>query len=38
LGFDCGNPRLPGRPFDPARRDAFHKALDAAGFDELAAM
>jgi N-acetylneuraminate lyase len=38
LGFDCGNPRLPGRPFDPARRDAFHKALDTAGFDELAAM
>jgi N-acetylneuraminate lyase len=38
LGFDCGQPRLPGRPFDPARRDAFHKALDAAGFDELAAL
>jgi N-acetylneuraminate lyase len=38
LGFECGQPRLPGRPFDPARRDAFHKALDAAGFDELAAM
>jgi N-acetylneuraminate lyase len=38
LGFDCGQPRLPSRPFDPARRDAFHKALDAAGFDELAAM
>jgi N-acetylneuraminate lyase len=38
LGFDCGQPRLPGRPFDAARRDAFHKALDEAGFDELAAM
>lgn len=38
LGFDCGQPRLPGRPFDPDRREAFHKALDAAGFDELAAM
>jgi N-acetylneuraminate lyase len=38
LGFDCGQPRLPGRPFDAARRDAFHKALDMAGFDELAAM
>jgi N-acetylneuraminate lyase len=38
LGFECGQPRLPTRPFDPARRDAFHKALDAAGFDELAAM
>jgi len=38
LGFDCGQPRLPTRPFDPAQRTAFHKALDAAGFDELAAM
>ena len=38
LGFDCGQPRLPGRPFDAARRDAFHQALDAAGFDELAAL
>jgi N-acetylneuraminate lyase len=38
LGFDCGQPRLPGRPFDASRREAFHKALDAANFDELAAM
>ena len=38
LGFDCGQPRLPSRPFDAVRRDAFHKALDAAGFDELAAL
>jgi N-acetylneuraminate lyase len=38
LGFDCGQPRLPHRPFDAERRDALHKALDAAGFDELAAM
>jgi N-acetylneuraminate lyase len=38
LGYDCGQPRLPGRPFDASRRDALHKALDEAGFDELAAM
>lgn len=38
LGFDCGNPRLPHRPFDPEKREAFHKALDEAGFDELAAL
>jgi N-acetylneuraminate lyase len=38
LGFACGQPRLPSRPFDPARKAAFHAALDAAGFDELAAL
>jgi N-acetylneuraminate lyase len=38
LGFDCGQPRLPSRPFDAAQREAFHKALDAACFDELAAL
>ncbi len=38
LGFDCGQPRLPQRPFDAARREELHKALDAAGFDELAAL
>lgn len=38
LGFDCGQPRLPLRPFDATQRDALHKALDAAGFDELAAL
>ena len=38
LGYDCGQPRLPLRPFDSARKAAFHAALDAAGFDELAAL
>lgn len=38
LGFDCGQPRIPSRPFDASQRDAFHKALDAACFDELAAL
>lgn len=38
LGFDCGAPRLPLRPFDAAQSAAFHKALDAAGFDELVAL
>lgn len=38
LGFDCGQPRLPSRPFDTGRAAAFHAALDAANFDELAAL
>ncbi len=38
LGFDCGQPRLPSRPFDAKRKRAFHAALDVAGFDELAAL
>lgn len=38
LGYDCGRPRLPSRPFDPAQRTELRKQLDAAGFAELAAM
>lgn len=38
LGFDCGQPRLPGRPFDATRRSDLRRQLDAAGFAELAAM
>lgn len=38
LGFDCGQPRLPSRPFDAAQRTELRKQLDAAGFAELAAM
>jgi N-acetylneuraminate lyase len=38
LGFDCGRPRLPHAPFPPDRRDAFHRALDAVDFFEIAAM
>lgn len=38
LGFDCGQPRLPARPFDPARRAELRRQLDEAGFAELAAL
>lgn len=38
LGFDCGQPRLPGRPFDAARRTDLRRQLDEAGFADLAAM
>lgn len=38
LGFDCGQPRLPARPFDPARRGELRRQLEAAGFAELAAL
>lgn len=38
LGFDCGEPRLPHCPLDPAHRDAFHQAMTEAGFETVAAM
>ena len=38
LGFDCGQPRLPNRPFDPSRRAALHEELKAADFQALAAL
>ncbi len=38
LGFDCGQPRLPGRPFDAARRADLMAQVNAAGFAELAAL
>lgn len=38
IGFDCEQPRLPARPFDPARRGDLRKQLEAAGFADLAAM
>ncbi|MCC9075217.1 dihydrodipicolinate synthase family protein [Litorilinea aerophila] len=38
LGFDCGQPRLPNRPFPAERRAALHAQLEAVGFAALAAM
>ena len=38
LGFDCGKPRLPNRPFDPQRRSELQAALDGADFSTLSAM
>jgi N-acetylneuraminate lyase len=38
LGFDCGRPRLPGRPFDGTRRPELMAQVNAAGFAELAAL
>lgn len=38
LGFECGAPRLPRTALPPEAREAFHRALTAANFPELAAM
>jgi dihydrodipicolinate synthase/N-acetylneuraminate lyase len=38
LGFDCGEPRLPQLPLSIEKREAVHKALETAGFAELAGM
>ena len=38
LGLDCGEPRLPFAPLGADKREAFHRALDEAGFRALAAM
>ena len=38
LGFDCGQPRLPGLPLSAAQREVLHNGLEAAGFSELASM
>jgi N-acetylneuraminate lyase len=38
LGLDCGQPRLPNRPFDRARRDDLRAQLEAVNFFELARM
>ena len=38
LGFDCGQPRLPARPFDAAARADLMAQVNAAGFAELAAL
>jgi N-acetylneuraminate lyase len=38
LGYDCGQPRLPNAPFDPARRGELHAQLKAAEFEMLAAL
>jgi N-acetylneuraminate lyase len=38
LGYDCGQPRLPNAPFDPAQRNAFYSQLKAADFNHLAAL
>ncbi len=38
LGFDCGEPRLPGLPLPAERREGFHEALEAVGFSALVEM
>ena len=38
LGFDCGDPRLPNAPLPPEKRGDLRAALDAVGFDEMAAL
>lgn len=38
LGYDCGPPRLPQEPLDPAREDSLRAALEAADFATLTAM
>ena len=38
LGFDCGEPRLPQRPLQPAERERVRAQIDAAGLRDLAAM
>ena len=38
LGFDCGDPRLPGKKLDAAARRELRGALGKAGFEEIAAM
>jgi N-acetylneuraminate lyase len=36
LGFACGQPRLPAKPFTPEQRRELNQALDASEFAELA--
>ena len=38
LGFDCGQPRLPGVSLSAAQREMLHSQLDATGFSELVEM
>ena len=38
LGFECGTPRLPNRPFPEEKLDDLREQLDAVGFPELAEM
>jgi len=38
LGFDCGQPRLPARPFDAARRADMMAQVNEVGFAELSAL
>jgi N-acetylneuraminate lyase len=38
LGFDCGDPRLPGKRMDAAARKALRADLAKVGFEEIAAM
>lgn len=38
LGFDCGKPRLPQRPFDKERQDDLRTELEAIDFFTVAAM
>jgi len=38
LGFPCGTPRLPARPFEPSNRGELERKLEALGFADLAGM